>query len=130
MFGGEPVQFFLSASRNEGSRDTVNAATRIKREIIKHRRAGAEKRCLSTYVASVTADAKARKAVTAALRKAAKALREGGFLGKVQKRICRVAATVIGPKYRYTAAQVASIAAAYNPRNAAYKAVREALLAR
>lgn len=108
----------------------MNASTREKRQTIKDRRAGGDKRCLSTYVARTTTDETARKAVTAALRKAAKSLREGGALGKVQKRTCYVTAGVVGTKYRYTAAQVARIAAQYKPRNAAYKTVREALLAR
>jgi hypothetical protein len=101
----------------------------MKRETIRNRRAGGDKRCLSTYVARVTTDEKAREAVTAALRKAAKPLRDGGALGRVQRRVCHVAAGVVGTKYRYTAAQVARIAANYKPRLDAYKAVRDTLAA-
>lgn len=106
----------------------MNASSRTARQIIKARRAANTKRSISTHVARATADRAARKAVTAALRKSAKTLREAGQLGKVQTRVCYVTASVVGPNYRYNAAQVARIAAAYRPRKAEYKAVREALL--
>ena len=106
----------------------MNAKARTARQTIKTRRAANAKRSLSTHVARATADRVARKAVTAALRKSAKALRETGALGKVQTRVCYVTATVVGPNYRYNASQVARIAAAYRPRKAEYKMVRETLL--
>ena len=108
----------------------MNAKARTARQIVKARRAANAKRSLSTHVAKVTADRAARKAVTAALRKNAKGLRETGQLGKVQTRVCYVTASVTGPNYRYNAAQVARIAAAYRPRKAEYKIVRELLLSR
>lgn len=99
------------------------------RQTLKARRAAGRKCSLSTYVARQTEDAAARKTVTNALRNAAKPLRESGALGKVQTRVCFVAPGVAGKNHRYTAAQVARIAAAYRPRKAEYKAVRAALLA-
>lgn len=106
----------------------MNASSRTARQIIKARRAANAKRSISTHVAKVTADRAARKAVTAALRKGAKQLRESGQLGKVQTRVGYVTPSVVGPCYRYRAAQIAKIAAVYRPRKAEYKAVREALL--
>lgn len=106
----------------------MNAATRTKRQIVKARRSGLAKRCLSAYVAKAVKAEADRKAVTNALREKAKKLREAGQLGKVQTRICHVAAGVVGPKYRYTAAQVAQILAVYNPRKAAYKDAKAALI--
>lgn len=106
----------------------MNASSRTARQIIKARRAANAKRSLSTHVAKATEDRAARKTVTAALRKSAKMLRESGQLGKVQTRVCYVTASVVGPNYRYNAAQVARIAAAYKPRKAEYKTVREVLL--
>lgn len=107
----------------------MNASSRTARQIIKARRAANAKRSISTHVAKVTADRAERKAVTSALRNQAKKLREAGQLGKVQVRTCYVTATVTGPNYRYNAAQIARVAAAYRPRKAEYKAVREALIA-
>jgi hypothetical protein len=106
----------------------MNAKARTARQILKARRDANAKRSISTHVAKATADRAARKAVTAALRKSAKTLREAGQLGKVQTRVCYVTASVVGPNYRYNAAQVARIAAAYKPRKAEYKMVRETLL--
>lgn len=107
----------------------MNDRTRNAHRIIKARRTAGRKCSLSTYVARQTEDAAARKTVTNALRNAAKTLRESGALGKVQTRVCFVAPGVAGKNHRYTAAQVARIAAAYRPRKAEYKAVRAALLA-
>lgn len=103
--------------------------TTTKRRLLKARRAANVKRCISTYVARATTDKAVRSAVTAALRTNAKKLRESGTLGRVQTRVCHVAAGVVGPKYRYTAAQVARIAAAYRPRKPENVAVRSALVA-
>lgn len=108
----------------------MNASTRKAHQILRDRRRANRKRSLSTHVAQVTESAQARKTVTAALRKVAKALREGGDLGRVQCRIGRQGdAKVIGPNYRYTAAQAAMIASVYRPRKAEYVAVRNALTA-
>lgn len=107
----------------------MNDRTRNAHRMIKARRAAGRKCSLSTYVARQTKDTAARKTVTNALRNAAKPLRESGALGKVQTRVCFVAPGVAGKNHRYTAAQVARIAAAYRPRKAEYKAVRAALLA-
>lgn len=106
----------------------MNAATTAKRQILKARRSAGKKRCLSTYVAKATENQAARKAVTAALRKAAKPLREAGALGRVQARTCYVAAGVVGRKYRYTEAQLRRACEAYKPRKAEYKAVKAALM--
>lgn len=106
----------------------MNAKARTARQIIKARRAAAVKRSLSTHVAKVTEDRAARKAVTAALRKNAKALREAGQLGKVQTRTRMVTAALARPCYRYNKSQVARIAATYRPRKAEYKVIRETLL--
>jgi len=93
------------------------------RQILRDRRRANAKRTITTHVAKTTTDTKTVKAVTAALRKTARQLRLAGALGRVQTRIGRVTATVIGPVYRYTAAQIALIAAAYRPRKAEYKTV-------
>lgn len=106
----------------------ANASYRQGQRNIKARRAANRKRCISTYVAKVADSRSDAEAVTAALRKIAKKHREAGILGEVQTRICRVAPGVVGPKYRYTPAQVAACAAAYRPRKDAYKAVRAALI--
>jgi hypothetical protein len=97
-------------------------------ELIRKRRLGNRKRSLSTAVAAVTKDATTRKTVTAALRKAAKPLRESGDLGRVQVRTCYVTPDQVGKNYRYTARQIARIAADYNPRKSECKAARAALL--
>lgn len=111
----------------------MNANTRTGRRIIEARRLAAKgdsrKRHISTHVAQVVADRPTRKAVTAALQKAAKPLRESGDLGEVRTRVCAVAAGVRGKTYRYNRGQLARIAAAYNPRKADYRTVRDALLA-
>lgn len=96
--------------------------------ILRERRRANAKRTISTHVAKVTRDEAARKAVTAALRNAAKKLREAGALGRVQVRIGYVTDTVVGPTYRYDARQAAIIAAAYNPRNEKNKKVKAALV--
>lgn len=108
----------------------MNAATRTGRQTIKDRRAGLARYCISTHVARATKDEAARKTVTDALRKTAKQMRESGALGRVQVRIGKVAEGVMGPTYRYTAVQVAALAAVYKPRKDTCKAVRLALLAR
>ncbi|WBP89511.1 hypothetical protein [Kitasatospora cathayae] len=97
--------------------------TRTARQIIKARRRANEKHAISAFVSKATADTAAVKGVTAALRKTARALRLAGQLGKVQTRTQKVATGVVGKTYRYTAAQIARIAAAYRPRKAEYKAV-------
>jgi hypothetical protein len=99
------------------------AATRKDRQILRSRRRANQKRTIATFVRKATTDTAAAKGVTAALRKTARQLRTTGQLGKVQTRIGKVTASVIGPVYRYTAAQIARIAAAYRPRKAEYKAV-------
>jgi thiamine pyrophosphokinase len=101
----------------------MNAASRKARQILRNRRRANQKRTITTHVAKTTTDTATAKAVTAALRKTARTLRQAGQLGKVQTRISHVTATVVGPVYRYTAAQIALIAAAYRPRKAEYKAV-------
>jgi len=106
----------------------MNASYREGQRRIRARRAANRKACISTHVAKVTTNEKDAIAVTAALRTRAKKLREAGSLGKVQTRVCRVAPGVVGPKYRYTAAQVAEIAEGYRPRKDAYKAARAALI--
>lgn len=109
-----------------------SASYRKGQQIIKNRRILAKgdtrKRFISAHVAQATEDRSARKTVTAALQKTAKPMRETGALGKVRTRVCAVAAGVRGKTYRYDAAQIARIAAAYNPRNAQCKAARAALL--
>ncbi|MCX4751736.1 hypothetical protein OG455_41765 [Kitasatospora sp. NBC_01287] len=99
------------------------ATTREARQIVKARRRANQKRTIATYVRKATTDTTAVKGVTAALRKAARDLRTTGQLGKVQTRTEKVAAGVIGKTYRYTAAQIARIAAAYRPRKAEYRIV-------
>jgi hypothetical protein len=106
----------------------MNANTRKARQILRDRRRANAKRTITTHVAKTTTDTKTVKAVTAALRKTARQLRTAGQLGKVQTRIGRVAANVIGPVYRYTAAQIALIAASYKPRKAEYRAVANRLV--
>lgn len=101
----------------------MNAATRKARQILRDRRRANQKRTITTHVAKTTTDKAVAKGVTAALRKTARTLRLTGQLGKVQTRIGRVTASVIGPVYRYTAAQIALIAAAYRPRKAEYRVV-------
>lgn len=95
---------------------------------LRERRRANKKRSLSTFVYRVTESAAARKQVTSSLRTNAKKLRESGELGKVQTRTGYVTETVVGKKYRYTAAQVAMIAKLYKPRKDEYKAVRAALV--
>jgi hypothetical protein len=99
------------------------ATTRTARRTIKARRAANQKRSISTFVRKTGADTTTVKAVTAALRKTARTLRTSGQLGRVQTRTAKVTATVVGPVYRYTAAQIARIAAAYRPRKAEYRVV-------
>lgn len=107
----------------------MNESYRKGQRNIRDRRNAAKKASISTHVARVVEDKAERKAVTAALQAKAKMLREAGALGKVQKRICRVAPGVVGPNYRYDRRQIACVAAAYKPRKDAYKAARAALLA-
>jgi len=106
----------------------MNASARKAQHLVTERRRKNRKRSLSTAVAAVTENAQARKTVTVALRKAAKTLREAGRLGRVQRKVCRIA-DAVRLNYRYTVAQVAKIAAAYRPRKAEYVAVRNALVA-
>jgi hypothetical protein len=101
----------------------MNAASRKARQILRDRRRANAKRTIATHVAKTTTDTATAKGVTAALRKTARTLRTTGQLGKVQTRIGHVAANVIGPVYRYTAAQIALIAASYKPRKPEYRAV-------
>jgi hypothetical protein len=107
----------------------MNASARKAQQILKARRNAGKKRTIGTRVRKVTTDTSAVKAVTAALQKVAKKLRETGALGRVQTRIGTVAAGVVGKTYRYTAAQMATIAQAYKARKAEYKAVAAALAA-
>ncbi|MGW6912512.1 hypothetical protein ACWGB8_01620 [Kitasatospora sp. NPDC054939] len=100
----------------------MNARTRTARQTLRNRTRANQKRTIATHVRKATTDAAAAKGVTAALRKTARELRKAGLLGKVQTRIARVTADRVGPVYRYTAAQVALIAATYRPRKAEYKA--------
>ena len=101
----------------------MNAKARTARQAIRTRRRANRKHAISTFVRKAATDTAAVKGVTAALRKTARDLRQAGRLGKVQTRTEKVAAGVVGPVYRYTAAQIARIAAAYRPRKAEYKAV-------
>jgi hypothetical protein len=101
----------------------MNAAARKAQQILRDRRRANTKRSISTFVRKATTDTAAVKGVTAALRKTARDLRRSGQLGKVQTRTQKVAAGVVGKTYRYTAAQISRIAAAYKPRKAEYKAV-------
>lgn len=111
----------------------MNASYRRGQQNIRDRRAAAKgdtrKSLISKHVSRVVADKAARKGVTAGLQKAAKPLRESGELGQVRTRVCAVAEGVRGRTHRYTPAQLARIAAEYNPRKAEYKAARTALLA-
>jgi hypothetical protein len=121
--------FFLSAGSSSNVKEAaMNASARKAQQIVTARRRANKKRSLSSVVATVTENVQARKTVTAALRKAAKTLREAGKLGRVQRRIRRIGVAV-RLNYRYTVAQVAAIAAAYRPRKAEYVAVRNALAA-
>lgn len=110
----------------------MNASARKARRLVNERRDLAKgierKRLISAHVARATADTAARKTVTAALQKAAKPLREAGDLDAVKTRVCAVADGVRGKTHRYTASQVAKIAAQYNPRKAEGKAAKAALL--
>jgi hypothetical protein len=99
----------------------MNARTRAERQALRNRRRANQKRTIATHVRKATTDAATVKGVTAALRKTARELRKAGLLGKVQTRIARVTADRVGPIYRYTAAQIALIAANYRPRKAEYK---------
>lgn len=101
----------------------MNASARTARQILRDRRRANAKRTIATHVRKATTDTATVKAVTAALRKTARQLRAAGVLGRVQTRIARVTAAVVGPVYRYTAGQVALIAAAYRPRKDEYKTV-------
>lgn len=101
----------------------MNAASRKARQILRDRRRANQKRTISTFVRKATTDTAAVKGVTAALRKTARDLRTAGQLGKVQTRIEKVAAGVVGKTYRYTTAQISQIAAAYRPRKAEYRVV-------
>lgn len=103
------------------------AATRTARRIIKARRTASQKRTIATHVRKAGADTTTVKAVTAALRKTARTLRAAGELGRVQTRTERITARVVGPVYRYTAAQIALIAAAYRPRKPEFKTVAQRL---
>lgn len=109
----------------------MNASARKAQQIIRTRRAAngkGRRTTLNNAVAAVTADKTVRKGVTAALRKAAKPLREAGELGTVKGKRCNVADGVRGMKHLYTARQVAKIAASYKPRKVEYKTVREVLV--
>lgn len=108
----------------------MDATTRTARRIVKARRAAGKARCISTHVARVTEDVAARKAVTTALRKVAKQMRDNCELGRVQTRVQPVEGGRVGPVYRYNTCQMAAVAAAYKPRKAEYKTVRQALLSR
>lgn len=101
----------------------MNASYRKAAQLLRDRRRANAKRTIATYVRNATTDTAAIKGVTAALRKTARDLRRTGQLGKVQTRTEKVAAGVVGKTYRYTAAQIARIAAAYRPRKAEYKTV-------
>jgi hypothetical protein len=101
----------------------MNAKARTARQTLRSRRRANQKRTIATFVRRATTDTTAAKGVTAALRKTARDLRKTGQLGKVQTRTEKVAAGVVGKTYRYTAAQIALIAAAYRPRKAEYKTV-------
>lgn len=101
----------------------MNAASRKARQILRDRRRANAKRTISTRVRKTTTDTKVVDGVSNALRTLAKKLREAGQLGRVQTRIGRVADGVIGPVYRYTAAQIARVAAVYRPRKAEYRTV-------
>jgi hypothetical protein len=99
------------------------ASSRKAAQLLRDRRRANQKRTISTHVRNATTDIAAVKGVTAALRKTARDLRTTGQLGKVQTRTEHVTPDRVGPVYRYTAAQIARIAAAYKPRRAEYKAV-------
>jgi hypothetical protein len=101
----------------------MNAASRKARQILRDRRRANAKRTIATHVAKTTTDTATVKGVTAALRKTARELRKAGRLGKVQTRTEHVTADRVGPVYRYTAAQIALIAASYKPRKPEYRAV-------
>ena len=101
----------------------MNVSSRKAAQLLRDRRRANQKRTISTHVRKATTDTAAVKGVTAALRKTARDLRTTGQLGKVQTRTGKVAAGVVGKTYRYTAAQIARIAASYKPRKAEYKAV-------
>jgi hypothetical protein len=115
------------SSRHPKGSNSMNAATRTARQIIKARQRANQKRTIATFVRKATTDTAAVKGVTAALRKTARTLRTAGLLGKVQTRTGKVAAGVIGKTYRYTATQIARIAAAYRPRKAEYRTVAQRL---
>lgn len=101
----------------------MNASSRKAARLLRDRRRANAKRTISTFVRKTTTDTDAVKGVTAALRKTARDLRITGQLGKVQTRIEHVTPDRIGPVYRYTAAQIARIAASYKPRKPEYKAI-------
>jgi hypothetical protein len=91
--------------------------------LLRDRRRANAKRTISTFVRKTTTDTKAVDGVTNALRTVAKKLRQAGQLGKVQTRTEHVTPDRVGPVYRYTAAQIARIAASYKPRKPEYKAI-------
>jgi hypothetical protein len=102
----------------------MNASSRKAARLLRDRRRANAKRTIATRVRKLTTDIKTVNGVTNALRTVAKKLRTAGQLGKVQVRIAWVAEReCTGPVYRYTAAQIARIAASYKPRKPEYKAI-------